>query len=282
MLDATAKRCAPEGYELLRPAARGPRTEVWKVCAKDTGLPFAWKRAMADSDAVRDALQREAELCRAAQTGVPKLHADLSRRDPPALLLEWLEGETLEQLLERETRLSVGHTFWLGRQIAQRIAELRRAGFAHGNLQPAHIFLEENGRVRFVGGGSAMRLDDPNSIPQPIVLPQNAAYRAPEAPAAAIANPVAADAYSLGVILYQSITGRLPFHGESVKELRRLHRQAKPPSVRAHCPYLPPAAEELIAALLSKQPLRRPHQPRELLQRLLDVELQTITFRRVA
>lgn len=278
MIEATTTRPCPQGYELLRRVSTGRQSEVWKVCALSTGLPYAWKRQALKQS--RD-YALEAEACSATlSTAVPRLMRRLTG-ESPSLLVEWLDGQTLAELIADDTRLAVGQVFWIGRQIAQALSELDRAGFGHGNLHPGHVFLESNGDVRLVGLGSAFHLGtSPTTNIEHIEL-EDAECRSPEVFGSTSINATAADAYSLGVILYRCLTGRLPFHGTTVAELRRAHQQAIPPRLREYCPYLPTEAEELVTALLSKQPLRRPHHPRDLLRSLLDAELQTLTFRRI-
>lgn len=268
---------APEGFELLRPISVGPESQLWKVCAKNTGLPYAWKLGISISS---DRLADEAAICRIGESaGVPKIHADRSRATPPSIVREWLEGETLRERLDAESRLPVGQACWIGRQVAQSLAGMHTAGYGHGNLRPEHVFLESTGRVRLIGLGFARPYGTaPASLSLHTIA--DACYRAPEAFAGHPINAIAADAYSLGAILFEAITGRLPFRAESVDELRRLHQQARPPSMRVHCPYLPTEVDDLIATLLSKQPIRRPQHPRELVRLMLDAELLTITFRR--
>lgn len=278
MIETTTNQFLPQGYELLRQIWTGSNSEVWKVCALSSGLPYAWKRPTTRQP--RD-YALEAEACSATlSTAVPRLMRRLVG-EYPSLLVEWLDGRTLADLIADDTRLAVGQVFWIGRQIAQALSELHRAGFGHGNLQPRHVFLESNGDVRLVGLGSAFHVGTtPVSRIEEIEL-ADAECRSPEAFGNTSINATAADAYSLGVMLYRCLTGRLPFHGATIPELRRAHQQSIPPDVRDYCPYLPTEAEELVHALLSKQPLRRPHHPRDLLARLLDAELQTLTFRRI-
>jgi len=274
----------PPGTDLLHHVATGEVCDIWKVCDRQTGQPWAWKRLrpeMADNTPARDALSMEAYVGRCVQ-GVftVRIERDFTEQEPPSLLREWLEGESLGRRLERVGRLSVGTAFWVARQIAQGLQELQQAGVSHGDVKPANIFLEPNGRVRLIDTGFASALQQAGNGRHHYALKGTPEYLAPELLSTNPADPVAADVYSLGVVLYEMLSGRVPFVGENTADVLRLHRQSRPPAVEKHCPDLPDDAARLLERLLCKQPLRRPGHPDELVRHLLEVELQTMPQRR--
>ncbi|MEX2559438.1 MAG: serine/threonine protein kinase, partial [Pirellulales bacterium] len=87
------------------------------------------------------------------------------------------------------------------------------------------------------------------------------------------------DIYSLGVTLFELLTGRLPFAGSELAQLAEQHRQVEPPDVRALVPQLPSDVGRLVHRMLAKEPLRRPQTPVELIERLAALEIATFDQR---
>jgi serine/threonine-protein kinase len=104
-------------------------------------------------------------------------------------------------------------------------------------------------------------------------------YMAPELITSTLAADIRSDIYSLGVVLFQLLSGRLPFEGSSLAEVASQHRSAVAPDLRRLVPQLPGALANLVRQMLAKEPLRRPQTPRELIQRLVDLEIATFAER---
>ena len=99
-------------------------------------------------------------------------------------------------------------------------------------------------------------------------------YIAPEMLYSARGGDFKSDIYSLGVTLFEILTGRLPFDGEDVAELALQHRQELPGELRSLVPHLPTRAARLVHQMLAKEPLRRPSS-RDTIERLTALEIET-------
>jgi serine/threonine-protein kinase len=103
-------------------------------------------------------------------------------------------------------------------------------------------------------------------------------YMAPEVLYSSRGGDIRSDVYSLGVTLFEMLTGHLPFDSEDVAELASQHRQDLPSDVRSLAPHVPTRAARLVHQMLAKEPLRRPL-PRDVVQRLVQIEIETFAER---
>jgi serine/threonine protein kinase len=144
--------------------------------------------------------------------------------------MEYIEGQPISDLVADGQQMDQRRAADLIRQVALALAEAHRQGIIHRDLKPGNIMLDDRGRPKVVDFGLARREQDPTLTGHGIVV-GTPAYMSPEQVSG---QPVtaAADIYSLGVILYQLLTGRLPFEG-SVTQLTYLiaHQQAPSPSL---------------------------------------------------
>ena len=200
----------------------------------------------------------------------------------PYLVLEYLEGQTLQQRLERE-RPGVRETMRVGRSIASALAEAHRHQVLHRDLKPANVLLPRDGRLRVVDFGlaksnfSGAALGEParavygqdSEVDGDRVVLGTPAYMAPEQWRAKEVT-TAADVWALGLMLHELLVGQRPFSATSGIDLRRqvtAAEEAPAPAV----PDAPARLVELIMSCLAKEPEQRPsaNRVREELERLL-------------
>jgi serine/threonine-protein kinase len=181
----------------------------------------------------------------------------------------------LSDRLVRGEPLPPRRAFWIARRIATAMQSLAAAGFAHGGLCPAQVFVDKGEEVRLLGLGSAIALRGGVEAcrQRSGSAPEMAEYLAPERQLGVPFDPLAADVYSLGVMLFETLAGRPPFVSDNGDDLPRLHRQAKPPRIRNADSLIPAEGVELVDSLLRKEPLRRPRDLTAIVRTLIDVEL---------
>lgn len=270
-------------FEPVGLAGRGTFAEVWQVRDRTTGQLLALKQLRADrkdQPAARRVLENEAEVAGkvSSQHVVRVFECDLAA-ELPYLALEWLPGRTLEARLAAEGRLFCRDALWIARQCAQGMHDILIAGFTHGDIKPANIFLCDTGVAKLIDLGFA-RADrfpetDLAEVPEHVVT-GTPEYLAPESLVPGAADGVARDVYSLGVTLYRMLTGSLPFTGQTVGEVLRQQQQSLPPRLRALAPDVPRDVGEFVHRLLSKQPLRRGGGLSRLVRDLIGLELSLI------
>jgi serine/threonine protein kinase len=189
------------------------------------------------------------------------------------VLLEWLDGTTLESRLQEERSLSVATSVWIARQCAAGLLALEQAGFAHGDVKPANLFLARTGEVKLVDLGFCRSIRPGGNSGSSPVLTGTAEYLAPESLSRHESNPVLRDVYSLGVTLFRMLTGELPFAAETTSLVLQLQRTARPPILRRKRPEVSAELARLVQQMLAKQPIRRPANLRSLVRTLIDFEL---------
>ncbi|MDG9689525.1 protein kinase [Streptomyces sp. DH17] len=177
----------------------------------------------------------------------------------PYLAMEFLDGETLRDLVEEEPQLPLSWAAAIGAQIAAGLATAHAAGVVHRDLKPANVMLTQGGIVKVLDFGMGSIVDDPDQtkLTSTGVSVGTARYMAPEQ---CLAKQVtqAADLYALGCVLYEMLLGVPPFTSESAFELADRHVNQQPAPVRAIRGEVPVELARLVERLLAKDPADRP------------------------
>lgn len=166
-------------------------------------------------------------------------------------------GEPLSTLLERAGRLPPERVARIGRGVALGLAAAHRAGIIHRDLRPANVLVEEGGTVKLVGFGVARDVAVPGRLTATGHITGHPSYVAPEIASQAEITPKA-DVYSLGIVLFLALAGRLPFESRSVVKLVGLHLNAPAPKLASIVQGCPGKLAALVDRLLLKDPAARP------------------------
>jgi len=199
---------------------------------------------------------------------------DVSEADGvPFLVMELLEGMTLHDYLRASKRLTLAQIARIGKDIASGLAAAHRHGVIHRDIKPGNIWLETpSGNVKILDFGLArMQSPDQMSSVSGGIL-GTPAYMSPEQ---ALGSPLDArsDLFSVGTVLYQLCTGRLPFVGATMFELLEAIARSQPKPVLTWHPAVPTSLAELIHHLHQKRPEHRPSSALVVAERLDDILL---------
>ena len=284
-----ARSFAPicEGYELTALLHDGPWSRIYRARAAGSAVDELGQYAIkalnpeaSDLMAGENMLRREASIALSLQHEnlVCLLHHEL-RTKPHYLVLPFLEGVSLETVFRADIRVPISHALWLVRQIAQALDALHSAGWLHGDMKPENIHVAPSGHVTLLDLGMARRVDAGNANGHQSTLMGTLKYMAPENFRCDESVDQRSDLYSLGVILYQLLAGRAPFVAPNAASLVNAHLHATPPDPSLiGCP-VAADVRQLLAQLLAKEPLRRPHSAADLVQRLMRLEIATMVER---
>ena len=278
--------CRVGQWELVEFAALGSLARIYRArpagASADRPATYAVKmlrpRWQHDPHAIR-LLQREALVGQSISHPhlVPVLSAAVL--EPPRLLvMPWLEGASLRARLAAGEEFDVPAALWIARQAAEALDALHAAGWMHGDVAPGNIHVSPAGHVTLLDLSFARRRGETGSaVDRPIM--GTCRYLAPEYFTSALRADIRSDIYSLGVVLFEALSGRLPFSGGTLAELATQHQQAAPSDLARLAPHVPREVVQLVRRMLAKEPLRRPQSPRELIEHLASLEIATFSQR---
>src|SRR5215210_7668673 len=175
--------------------------------------------------------------------------------DQPFLVMEYVAGETLAELLARKSYLSFEQTLALVSPVLAALAYVHEQGLVHRDVKPANVLVAENGTVKLTDFGIAQALAAA-TLTRPGQVLGSVHYVAPERLTGARATP-ASDCYAIGVLLYRMLTGRLPFEGDAVAGVIAQQLRHQPPPPSAVRPEVPAWLDQVVLQALAKAPTQR-------------------------
>jgi serine/threonine protein kinase len=179
------------------------------------------------------------------------------------IILEYVEGRTLAATLEEEGALEIEWALSLARQVAQGLAHADEAGIVHRDIRPANIMVAPSGLVKIMDFGIA-RSTDLSRLTATGVL-GSPHYLSPEQ-AEGKEVDIRSDIYSLGITLFEMLTGQRPYEADNAVDIVLKHLQESVPSLREFDEEIPSRVDELVKRCLAKDPEERFRTPGELIE----------------
>lgn len=252
-------------YELGDPVGVGAMGTVYRAADRHTGGTVAVKvlhPTLAHDPKYVERLRREARLAAAITSPRVVRVTDFGEHDgAPFLVMEYVEGDTLADVLERRGPLLLPEALTVALEVTRALDAAHARGIMHRDLKPQNIKLVD-GQVKVLDFGIA-RLEGDAGVTLTGAYVGTPAYSAPERLAGR--GDIRADIYAVGVILFELIAGRLPFGGATPLAMLYQHESVPPPPLPGD---VPATVQDLIARCLAKAPSARYQTPSELVAAL--------------
>lgn len=172
------------------------------------------------------------------------------------IIMEYVPGRDLKQLQDDIERFEIQQTLTLISQACAGVGYAHRAGLVHCDIKPQNLLITPDQRLKVVDFGIARALASIHPGEKADIVWGSPHYFSPEQ-AAGIAPSPASDVYSIGIIMYEMLTGQLPFISSTSTELAKMQREVMPRAPRELNPEIPPELEQILLKVLSKEPAAR-------------------------
>ena len=271
------QRVLGDRYEIHQRLARGGMAQVYLARDRSLDRPVAVKELVpefATDPSFVERFRREAQA--AANLAHPNIVGvyDWGTQDGTYfIVMEYVDGPSLSQVIRRDGPLHPRRAAEIANEVAAALGFAHSRGVVHRDVKPGNVLLTSTGQSKVTDFGIARALSSPDDdLTQAGSVMGTATYFSPEQAQGLPVDP-RSDLYSLGVVLYEMVTGRPPFSGETPLAIAYKHVQDQPPAPSTVIPDLPTGLEAIIMKLLQKRPDDRYASAEELradLNRFLD------------
>ncbi len=247
-------------YRLLEPLGSGGMALVYKSIDEMLERTVAVKILREDyarDENFRERFKHEAKS--AANLSHPNIVTVYDfglDEDQVFIVIEYIDGKDLKSLIREKSCFSTEDTVGLIAQACAGIGYAHRAGLVHCDIKPHNMLVSKDFRLKVTDFGIARAMATIHPDEKSEIVWGSPHYFSPEQAAGGAPSP-ASDVYSLGVIIYEMLTGRLPFEASEATELARMHRDEIPLPPRQLNPDIPEPLEEITLKVLSKEPAAR-------------------------
>lgn len=253
--DYAAGAMLGERYRLERKVGTGGMAQVWEasdlVLDRRVAVKILHPHLATDNSVLR--FRREAiAAARLAHPNVVSIFDTISEDSVEAIVMELVDGTTLRRHLDRHERLSPDDALHIGTSVCDALAAAHASGLVHRDIKPANILLCRDGRVKIADFGIAKAAAG-DGLTREGTLVGTAAYLSPEQ-VEGMEVDGRADLYALGLVLYEALTGSLPFSGDTDAAVALARLRVTPPNAHRVRSAVPRASAGVIAKSLARTP----------------------------
>lgn len=247
-------------YRLVAQQGSGGMAVIYKAIDQALGRTVAVKilRPSLTSDpSFLARFRNEARsVANLAHPNIVTVHDVGSDGDTHYIVMEFIEGQDLKRIIRSEGAVNIDRTLNLSIQICAGIGFAHRAGLVHADVKPQNILVTNDDLVKVTDFGIAQALSDAAPGERQSVVWGSPHYFAPEQARGERPSP-ASDVYSIGIVMFELLTGRLPYTGTNQQELALAHIRDRVPMVTEFNPTVPEALSNIVYKVMSKEPAAR-------------------------
>ena len=261
-------------YQIIEELGHGGMGKVYKVFDTDIREKIALKLLRPELALDRETIERfsnELKLARKISHRNVCRMFDLGKaEDTTFITMEFVPGEDLKKFIRKSGQLGAGRAVSIAKQVCEGLAEAHHLGVIHRDLKPQNIMVDEDGNVRIMDFGIARSMTSKGRT-GPGVMIGTPEYMSPEQVEGKDVDP-RADIYSLGIILYEMLTGRVPFEGDTAFAIGVKHKSETPRDPRSLNAQIPLDLGRLVLKCLEKDKEKRYQSADELRAQLESIE----------
>jgi serine/threonine-protein kinase len=248
------------GYEILESIGSGGLSQDYKARGSDGSfvtLKFPSPELVGDP-ATYERFLREMKIGKQlTHPAIPHAISIIEERPGPCLVLEYIEGRSLRAILQESAPLSLEQSLDITGQLAAALTYLHSNGVYHRDLKPENVLIDPSGKVHIIDFSIALlqgaRRVTWSNLSDVLGTPD---YMSPEQ-IKGKRGDARTDLYALGIMLYEMLTGTVPFHGDNALAVMHQHLTATPPLPRQSNPSIPSPIEAIMLKSIRKNPAER-------------------------
>jgi len=246
-------------YEIIEELGRGGMGNVYRVVDKKINEEMALKLlhpAIAAEKKTIERFKNELKLARKiTHKNVCRMHDLNEEEGTPYITMEYVPGEDLKSMIRMTGQLSAGRAVSIAKQICEGLAEAHRLGVVHRDLKPRNIMIDKEGNARIMDFGIARSLKA-EGITSDGIMVGTPEYMSPEQ-VKGLEVDQRSDIYSFGIILFEMVTGKIPFEGDTSLSIALKHKTEEPPNPQDFNAQIPEHLNRVILKCLEKDKERR-------------------------